>query len=154
MRRRADTGIFGRRFRARVWLAAAGFALGAVILVVRAVDLQFLEQDFFQRQGDARQIRVVDMAAHRGSVTDRRGEPLAVSSPVDSLWVNPRELRQVPAEIPGLARAVSRDPDWLMRAVSADPDREFLYLRRHMAPEDARKVLHAAGWFAGRQVRL
>ncbi len=141
MRRAADSELFGRRFRGRMWSAAAAFGLAAAVLVVRAVDLQFLEQDFFQRQGDARQIRVVDIAAHRGSVTDRRGEPLAVSSPVDSLWANPRELRQAPAEIPKLAEAVSRDPDWLMRAVSADPDREFLYLRRHLAPEDARKVM-------------
>ncbi len=140
MRRVPDSDAFRRTFRARMALAAAVFGVAGAALVVRAVDLQFLEQDFFQRQGDARQIRVVEIAAHRGSITDRRGEPLAVSSPVDSVWVNPRELRQAPAEIPRLAKAVSRDPEWLMRAVSADPDREFMYLRRHLAPDEARKI--------------
>jgi len=136
-------------------LAAAVFGVAGAALVVRAVDLQFLEQDFFQRQGDARQIRVVEIAAHRGSITDRRGEPLAVSSPVDSVWVNPRELRQAPAEIPRLAKAVSRDPEWLMRAVSADPDREFMYLRRHLAPDEARKItgLGIPGVYTQREYR-
>jgi len=136
-------------------LAAALFSMAGLALIVRAVDLQFLEQDFFQRQGDARQIRVVEIAAHRGSITDRRGEPLAVSSPVDSVWVNPSELRQVPAEIPRLAAAVSRDPEWLMRAVSADPDREFMYLRRHLSPDEARKItgLGIPGVYTQREYR-
>jgi cell division protein FtsI (penicillin-binding protein 3) len=86
-------------------------------------------------------MRVVQIAAHRGSITDRRGEPLAVSSPVDSVWVNPRELRNAPAEIPRLAKAVGRDVDWLMRAVSAQPEREFLYLRRHLPPAEAEAVV-------------
>jgi cell division protein FtsI (penicillin-binding protein 3) len=138
-------------------MAVAGvvFALAGATLVFRALDLQFLEQDFFQRQGDARQIRVVEIAAHRGSITDRHGEPLAVSSPVDSIWVNPRELRQTPSEIPRLAAAVSRDPEWLMRAVSAGTDREFMYVRRHLAPDEARRVLELgiAGVYAQREYR-
>jgi len=136
-------------------LAAVLFSMAGLALIIRAVDLQFLEQEFFQRQGDARQIRVVEIAAHRGSITDRRGEPLAVSSPVDSVWVNPSELRQVPAEIPRLAAAVSRDPEWLMRAVSADPDREFMYLRRHLSPDEARKItgLGIPGVYTQREYR-
>lgn len=155
MKRIPDGEAFGRGFRRRIAVAAGAFALAGVALVVRAIDLQYLEQDFFQRQGDARQMRVVEIAAHRGTITDRRGEPLAVSSPVDSIWINPRELRQSPAEIPRLAAAVSRDPEWLMRAVSADPDREFLYLRRHLSPEEARKIvaLGIPGVYAQREYR-
>lgn len=155
MRRVPDNDAFRRSFRARAFFAAALFSAAGLALVVRAVDLQFIEQDFFQRQGDARQIRVVEIAAHRGSVTDRRGEPLAVSSPVDSIWVNPSELRQAPAEIPRLAAAVSRDPEWLMRAVSADPDREFMYLRRHLSPDEARKItgLGIPGVYTQREYR-
>jgi cell division protein FtsI (penicillin-binding protein 3) len=150
-----DSDAFRRSFRARMALAAALFSMAGLALIVRAVDLQFLEQDFFQRQGDARQIRVVEIAAHRGSITDRRGEPLAVSSPVDSVWVNPSELRQAPAEIPRLAAAVSRDPEWLMRAVSADPDRQFMYLRRHLSPDEARKItgLGIPGVYTQREYR-
>ena len=141
MKRRPDAALFERRFRRRMLLVAVGFIGLGVMLGARAVNLQFVDQAFFARQGDARQMRVVEIAAHRGTITDRRGEPLAVSSPVDSVWVNPRELRNAPTEIPRLAAAVNRDPDWLMRAVTTQPEREFLYLRRHLPPADAQAVI-------------
>jgi cell division protein FtsI (penicillin-binding protein 3) len=141
MKRRSDPALFERRFRRRMLFVALGFIGLGLTLGARAVNLQFVDQAFFARQGDARQMRVVEIAAHRGSITDRRGEPLAVSSPVDSVWVNPRELRNAPAEIPRLAAAVSRDPDWLMRALSTQPEREFLYLRRHLPPAEAQAVM-------------
>jgi cell division protein FtsI (penicillin-binding protein 3) len=141
MKRKADHDLFQRRFRRRMAFVALSFALMGVALGARAVKLQFVDQDFFQRQGDARQMRVVEVAAHRGTITDRRGEPLAVSSPVDSVWVNPRELRNSPGEIPRLAKLVGRDPDWVLRAISSQPEREFLYLRRHMPPEQAATVM-------------
>jgi cell division protein FtsI (penicillin-binding protein 3) len=141
VKRRPDPAQFQRRFRRRMLFAAVAFVGLGVMLGGRAVNLQFVDQAFFARQGDARQMRVVQIAAHRGSITDRRGEPLAVSSPVDSVWVNPRQLRSMPAEIPRLAAAVGRDPDWLMRAVSTQPEREFLYLRRHLPPAEAQAVM-------------
>ena len=141
MRRRPDEALFQRRFRRRMLFVAISFIGLGILLAGRAVNLQFVDQAFFARQGDARQMRVVQIAAHRGSITDRRGEPLAVSSPVDSVWINPRELRNTPAEIPRLAAAVGRDADWLMRAISAQPEREFLYLRRHLPPAEAQAVM-------------
>jgi cell division protein FtsI (penicillin-binding protein 3) len=141
MKRRPDEALFQRRFRGRMLFVAIGFAALGVLLAGRAVNLQFVDQAFFARQGDARQMRVVEIAAHRGSIVDRRGEPLAVSSPVDSVWINPRELRDTPAEIPRLAAAVGRDVDSLMRAVSAQPEREFLYVRRHLPPAEAQAVM-------------
>ena len=141
MKRTHDHALFQRRFRRRMLVSAVAFTALGVMLGARAVNLQFVDQAFFARQGDARQMRVVEIAAHRGSIMDRRGEPLAVSSPVDSVWVNPRELRSAPAEIPRLAKSVGRDPEWLMRAVSSQPEREFLYLRRHLPPAEAQGVL-------------
>jgi cell division protein FtsI (penicillin-binding protein 3) len=141
MRRVHDQPLFQRRFKRRMSFAAIAFVLMGAALVVRAVNLQFVDQAFFASQGDARQMRVVEIAAHRGTITDRRGEPLAVSSPVDSVWVNPKELRNAPAEIPRLAAAIGRDADWLLRAVTSQPDREFLYLRRHLPPAEARAVM-------------
>jgi cell division protein FtsI (penicillin-binding protein 3) len=140
MKRQPDPAQFQRRFRRRMLVAAVGFVGLGVMLGARAVNLQFVDQAFFARQGDARQMREVDIVAHRGSILDRRGEPLAVSSPVDSVWANPRELRNSPAEIPKLAKAVGRDPDWLMRAATSQRG-EFMYLRRHMAPAEAQAVM-------------
>jgi cell division protein FtsI (penicillin-binding protein 3) len=141
MKRQRDPAAFQRSFRRRILFAALLFAGLGVLLAGRAVKLQFVDQAFFQRQGDARQMRVVEITAHRGSITDRRGEPLAVSSPVDSVWVNPRELRNAPADIPRIAAAVGRDADWLLRAVSSQPEREFLYVRRHLPPAEAQAIM-------------
>jgi cell division protein FtsI (penicillin-binding protein 3) len=141
VKRPPDAASFHRRFRSRMLFTAAIFGALGVLLAARAVNLQFVDQAFFARQGDARQMRVVEIAAHRGTITDRRGEPLAVSSPVDSVWVNPRQLRDSPADIPRLATAVGRDPEWLLRAVTSQPEREFLYLRRHLPPADAQAIM-------------
>jgi cell division protein FtsI (penicillin-binding protein 3) len=141
MKRMPDSSLFHRRFRRRMLVAAIAFGLMGAALAVRAVNLQFVDQAFFARQGDARQMRVVQIAAHRGTITDRRGEPLAVSSPVDSVWVNPRELRNAPDDIPRLAAAVGRDADWLLRAVTSSAEREFLFLRRHLPPHEAQAVM-------------
>jgi len=140
MRRRKDQGEFHRRFRRRMLLAGVLFAVLGASLGARAVNLQFVDQAFFARQGDARQVRRVQIAAHRGSITDRRGEPLAVSSPVDSVWANPGELLASPGDIPRLAAAIGRDAEWLAQALGEQADREFLYLRRHLPPAEARAV--------------
>ncbi len=116
------------------------FALGMVVLVARAVDLQVLKQDFLQGQGDARHLRVVSMPAHRGMITDRNGEPLAISTPVDSVWANPQELPLSDARLARLARILDLDPDELMRRLAARGDREFVYIKRHVSPELAQQV--------------
>jgi len=79
-------------FRWRAWLLIGLLGASALGLVWRAVNLQLVDHGFLAKEGDARFSRVLDIAAHRGTVTDRHGEPLAVSTPVDSIWVNPGEL--------------------------------------------------------------
>jgi len=114
--------------------------LAAGGLLWRAVDLQLMDHGFLASQGDARFSRVVAIAAHRGTVTDRYGEPLAVSTPVDSVWANPRELALATDQLPRLAKALALDRNELARRVTSNLDREFLYLRRHMQPADAAKI--------------
>ena len=84
--------------------------LGAAGLVARAVELQLLDHGFLAKQGDDRSMRVVKIAAHRGAITDRSGEPLAVSTPVDSVWVNPQELNDNIDQLPKLAKALKAGP--------------------------------------------
>jgi len=79
-------------FRLRLRLLFALLLLAAAGLIGRAVDLQLVDHPFLAQQGDARFSRVATIVAHRGNITDRNGEPLAVSTPVDSVWVNPQEL--------------------------------------------------------------
>src|ERR1700734_1547180 len=72
----------------------------------RAVNLQPVDHGFLASQGDARSSRVATITAHRGNIVDRNGEPLAVSTPVDSVWVNPQELAGSIEQLPHLASAL------------------------------------------------
>lgn len=116
------------------------FASAFVALVWRAVDLQVFNQDFLQNQGDARHLRVVTLAAHRGMILDRNGEPLAVSTPVDSVWANPQELATAREYWPALAKILQLDPDQMRRQLEARSEREFAYLKRHVDPTIAAQI--------------
>ena len=140
--RRDDPKSF--RWRANFMLAL--LVCGALGLTWRAVELQLKEHKFLAGQGDARFSRVAEITATRGTITDRYGEPLAVSTPVDSVWVNPKELALASDQLPRLAKALKRDKTELARRVTSNLDREFLYLQRHMQPADAQKILeHGLG---------
>jgi cell division protein FtsI (penicillin-binding protein 3) len=125
----------------RLSLVIAFFALSATALVARAVHLQVFNTDFLNQQADTRHLRTEKITAHRGSITDRNGEPLAISTPVDSVWANPQELAAAVDRVPELARVLELDPDQLMRRITRSMDKEFLYLKRHLSPDQARQVL-------------
>ena len=128
------------QFRLRARLLSAVLALAAFGLFARAVELQVLDRQFLAEQGDMRHARVTKMRAHRGAVLDRFGEPLAVSSPVDSVWVNPPEIAETEDGIARLARALQRDRRSLAQRVTSNLDRQFLYVLRHMEPAAAAKL--------------
>ena len=133
-----DTQARSYRWRSLVVLSLV--VLGAVGLAARAVELQLVDHGFLAKQGDDRSMRIVKIAAHRGAITDRYGEPLALSTPVDSIWVNPQELNDNIDQLPKLAKALKQDQDFLARRITSNLDREFLYLVRHMPPDQAARV--------------
>ncbi|HPA02414.1 MAG TPA: penicillin-binding protein 2 [Chiayiivirga sp.] len=126
--------------RARLKLVAALLGLGCASLVARAVDLQLLHNEFYQREGNARFQRDVPIAASRGMITDRNGEPLAISSPVESIWASPRVLLQHPEQVPVLARALGVTPEALDARLLPRAERDFVWLRRHLTPDDAQAI--------------
>lgn len=130
-----------RRFAGRSALVLAFFALAATSLLARAVHLQVLNKDFLNRQADSRHLRTEKISAHRGTITDRNGEPLAISTPVDSIWANPKELASAIDKVPKLAKILGLDSQTLMRRITRSMDREFLYLKRHLSPKKAQAVL-------------
>jgi cell division protein FtsI (penicillin-binding protein 3) len=140
MKRSAHRAEEEAQYAWRHWLVLGLLALGGVALAGRAVYLQVVQQDFLEKQGDARILRNATISANRGMNLDRNGEPLAVSTPVDTVWADPRKLAQVPDQFPRLARALDRGPQWLARRVTSSLDREFIYLVRHMRPQDAARV--------------
>ncbi len=130
-----------RRFVGRVTLVSVFFALVAASLVARAVHLQVFNTEFLNQQADTRHLRVEQITAHRGTITDRNGEPLAISTPVDSVWANPKELALAEDKMPQLARMLGLDEQSLIRQITFSMNRDFVYLRRHLSPDKAREVM-------------
>jgi cell division protein FtsI (penicillin-binding protein 3) len=153
--RSAETTQQDKTYRWRAAVVLGLVVLGAIGLAARAVELQLVDHAFFAKQGDERSMRVVKIAAHRGAITDRNGEPLAVSTPVDSIWVNPQELNDNIDQLPRLARALKEDQQTLARRITSNLDREFLYLVRHMPPDQAAhiKALGIPGVYSLREYR-
>ena len=114
---------------------------GFVLLAGRSAQLQLVDSEFLRGQADARHLRVVQVPAHRGMITDRNGEPLAISTPVQSVWANPRELVASRADLERVADLLGMQVEQLQRLLGERKDREFVYLRRHMAPDKAQQVV-------------
>ncbi|HEX7558608.1 MAG TPA: penicillin-binding protein 2, partial [Usitatibacter sp.] len=141
----------GWRSRLVFIMAAAGFAL----LAGRAFYLQAMHTDFLQAKGEARYGRVLELPASRGPVNDRNGQPLAISTPVESIWATPDELDDVDdAKIHALAKALAVAPDEIRQKI-ARKDRQFVYLKRQISPDQAAKVmaLGIPGVFQQREFR-
>ena len=134
-----DTGA-PRAYPVRRWVVVLSGALVVLGLSVRAAWLQTEEKEFLLDQGDARHVREVRIAAHRGVITDRHGQLLAISTPVESVWAVPRRLVASRELWPKLVQLLGLDLEQLHRMVAKRIDREFLYLRRHVAPDLASKV--------------
>jgi cell division protein FtsI (penicillin-binding protein 3) len=140
IRRDEGKNFSPEQYRSRLRFVLAMLVMIALGLVARAVDLQVLDQGFLEGQGDARYTRVAKLTANRGSIYDRNGEPLAASTPVDTVWACPPEVMKAADQIPRLAEALNRDKKWLTQVITSNLDREFVYLVRHMRPSDAAQV--------------
>lgn len=140
------------------------FLLGLLLIVAgllswRAVYLHVQDGDFLRGQGDARHLRVVPIPAYRGVIEDRHGDPLAISTPVDSVWVNPKEfLEDNKSEssegmssvdgaddsvnaIKQLAKALQMSERRLRKTINMRASKEFIYIKRRVNPAEASKVL-------------
>lgn len=128
-----------------------GFFILAVVagLMVRIIDLAVIERPFLRNQGDARSLRVINESAFRGMITDRNGYPLAISTSVFSIWLNPKEFISDPKSIHLLADMLgmkSNDIQLLLQR-NKNKNREFIYVKRQVPPPIAQKIksLHMAG---------
>ncbi|MES2230864.1 penicillin-binding protein 2 [Pseudomonas veronii] len=126
-------------WRFRLMLGLLALMVGAITW--RIIDLQVVDRDFLIGQGDARSLRHIPIPAHRGLITDRNGEPLAVSTPVTTLWANAKELQVAKDKWPQLAAALGQDPKALAERLEAQANKEFIYLVRGLTPEQGQQVL-------------
>ena len=139
-------------WRARIVLVALIGAFAA--LTLRAVYLQAVKTDFLQEKGDARYSRVLEMPATRGRIADRHGEMLAVSTPVKSIWAIPSDVHLKPVQRKSLARLLGVSMREFDRKL-AEPERDFVYLKRQLAPEIAEAIarLGVPGVYEQREYR-
>ena len=111
-------------------------------LAWRLTDIQVIDPDFLRQQGDARHLRKVVIPAHRGMILDRNGEPLAISTPVHSIWLNPQSIVATDVQLTQLAKVlgISKDKIKVKIRDGQKRDREFVYLKRRVSPELSSKI--------------
>ncbi|MBT5967324.1 MAG: penicillin-binding protein 2, partial [Gammaproteobacteria bacterium] len=125
-----------------------------LMLVAKAVQLQVLDTQFLQKQARSRHVGTVKIAAYRGQIKDRNDEGLAVSAPVESVWVNPqyckvktdKKAKQICSEsnnatkLKQLAKLLDISLDKVKRAFNPASNKQFVYLKRRIEPYLAVKV--------------
>ncbi len=136
MSRRAKNG-----YPVRNTIVLLCFLGGFGLLAARAVYLQVFNSDFLRSQGDSRHSRLVKDNSHRGMILDRNGEPLAISTPVDSVWANPSTLAEERGKWPRLAALLGLSAGDISRLLRKHDDSEFMYLKRHVPPPFAERVM-------------
>jgi cell division protein FtsI (penicillin-binding protein 3) len=131
------------------------FLAMALGLTARLIYLSVTERAFLQEQGDARSLRFETLAANRGIIFDRNGEPLAVSTPVWSVWLDPSEKTLSSADVANLARVVAMDPRELTTKISRYAHRDFMFVKRRVSPQvrDGVGALHINGVHFEREYR-
>ena len=123
----------------RHYVVALGFCVLVAALAGRVVYLGVDEREFLKKQGDARAVRLEQLRAQRGVVRDRWGEPLAISTPVYTVWSDPSLARVTEEDIARLAPVLGV-PEQVVRARLGDRTRQYVHLKRRMNWIEAQKV--------------
>lgn len=139
------------RFRFVVFLVCLIFS----VLIGRMLYLMVSQRQFLQKQGDARALRTIATPAYRGMLTDRNGQPLAISSPVDAIWVNPKIFTANSSQLKQLASALSTTTNVIERRIDNNKRRSFLYLKRQVPPYLSKQIdaLKITGLFLQREYK-
>ncbi len=125
----------------RIHLILFGMFLCVLVIIWKVANLHITERDFLQDQGDRRTIRTVPLVANRGLITDRNGEPLAVSTPVQSIWVDPSKISDDPEDIKALAKNLELNEEVLIQNLKLKSNLKFHYIKRRLPPSEAEKIL-------------
>ncbi len=114
--------------------------LGVLGLVLRMINLAIFDRPFLMEQSDSRVLRLIDIPSYRGMITDRNIVPLAVSAPVDSVWVNPQIFQANQTQLTALSDILRLKPQELQQKTAKTTGREFVYLARTLPPEVVEKI--------------
>ncbi|WP_137937732.1 penicillin-binding protein 2 [Chitinivorax sp. B] len=139
----ANSNLNARLPAWRSYVLMAALGAGFAALVGRAVYLQGFNRTFLQEQGEARYSRMMKLDPVRGMITDRNGEPLAISTPVQSIWASPSDMETLPndEQLAKLSKLIGVKAGDIKKKLSDNRKKDFVYLRRQLQPEVAEKVL-------------
>jgi cell division protein FtsI (penicillin-binding protein 3) len=129
-----------RFLRFRFWIVLSIFIILMCVLVGRLIYLTVLDRSFLLNQGDSRYLRVMDIPAYRGMILDRTGEPLAVSTPVETIWVNPQDFPATDADILQLSLLLKLPSEQIKTLLQQHQNAQFVYLKRDVDPQLAKRV--------------
>jgi len=124
----------------RLYFVGALLTIGSALVIGRLVQLHIMQTDFLRAQGNARTLHTVDIPSYRGMLTDRRGVPLAISTPVHAVWINPQHFQPTLAQQQQLAELLERPFEEISQKASQYADRVFIYLKRGISPGLADKI--------------
>jgi len=126
----------------RLWAVGVILTIAAAALVIRLIDLGVINRPFLQKQFSARTIRDVVIPSYRGIITDRNGEPLAISTPVYAAWADPKKLVMNNLELKKLAALLGISADSIKLYIQKNSKKQFVYLKRNLPPEIADQIKH------------
>lgn len=134
----------------RRWTVLGFLGLCAFSILGRSYQLQVVDQEFLRKEGDKRQVRTLQIPGHRGAIRDRRGEPLALSAPVESIWAVPAALLDSPQHVYAIAKLLGKNSRDLQSFLKERSERKFVYLANELSPLQAKRILalKAPGVFA------
>lgn len=124
----------------RFWLILSGLMILITIITVRMVYLTIFDRNFLQHQGNIRTLRTINIPAYRGMITDRNGVPLAISTPVNSVWINPQDFICSPKNARQLSRLLNIPISRIKHIIKQNKNREFVYLKRGINPQAAQTI--------------
>mgnify|MGYP001445735891 FL=1 len=143
MRRGAETKEdISKRFIMRSFWVFGFFVFFSIILILRSTYLQVLNKDFLIHQGNLRQLKTVDIAAYRGTITDRNNKTLAISIPVDHIKIYPKKFDKNTKEFNELAILIEKDPNELRKSIqnALVENKTFLYIKKNVETSISNKI--------------
>jgi cell division protein FtsI (penicillin-binding protein 3) len=127
-------------YAARFYFLVIIILLSFSSLIWRLIQLNIIDRPFLQQQSNARTVRMINIQANRGMIMDRNGMPLAISTPVDSVWVNPKMFAPTPSQLTTIAKLLNISVENLQKKLIQKKKFWFIYLKRHIAPQVSDKI--------------
>ncbi|KOR28740.1 hypothetical protein TI04_10320, partial [Achromatium sp. WMS2] len=124
--------------RRRLLLGILG--VGLIALLWSTANRQIIQRDYLEIQGKHRYLREIPIPAHRGEISDRHGEPLAISSSMFSVWVDPRHLPNSPKFTASLASLIETPLAELQTLLTKNKDKGFVYVKKNLSPDRGDQV--------------